>query len=125
MERDRRFEIQYLISIVAVVLSSFTINNISESFDNRIAYLLLLMIAIHVCIFNISYMYRDVSGFEISAVERITEVSRATLLIITATFLFLLFHIITRLTVHSSYCIYFRWASVSFMSFDCQSVGFV
>lgn len=96
MDRDPKFEIQYLISVIIAVLGSLNADGINQYVPNPTAYLLLLAILIHIVVFNIVYTLRRATEFNLSEVNTLERGNRWTLYGITGLFFYLLIAVVSQ-----------------------------
>ena len=94
MERDQRFEIQYLLSLIVAVLGAMTADSISRYIDMWVGYGLLILIFVYIVVFNLSYTLESATGFNVSAIEWLSDRSRWLLVVVTAAFLFFVIHMV-------------------------------
>ena len=94
MERDEQFEIQYLLSLIIAVLGTMTADGISRYIDMWVGYGLLILIFLYIVVFNLSYTLESATGFNIAAVEWLSDRSRWLLAVVTAAFLFFVVHML-------------------------------
>jgi hypothetical protein len=93
-ERDQRFEIQYLISLIIAVLGSLSSETIAKYAPNKSAYLFLFIVFTHIVVFNIVYTLRRATDFEIEKITQLDQATRWTLYSITAVFAYFLLGIL-------------------------------
>lgn len=94
MKRDQQFEIQYLLSLIVAVLGAMTANGISRYIDKWVGYVLLILIFLYIVVFNLSYTLESATGFNVSAIEWLSDRSRWMLVVVTAAFLFFVIHMV-------------------------------
>lgn len=92
MERDQQFEIQFLLSLIVAVLGAMTADRISRYIDMWVGYGLLILIFLYIVVFNLSYTLESATGFNVAAIEWLSERSRWLLVVVTAAFLFFVIH---------------------------------
>lgn len=90
MDRDRQFEIQYLISLIIAVVGSLSAEELSVYVPTGLAQLFLLLVFIHLVAFNVVYTVRRATGFELSEIDVLAQGTRWTLYGITGLFFYLL-----------------------------------
>jgi hypothetical protein len=90
--RDIQFEIQYLLSLTLVVFGILSLPALNEGMNEWVAYLVILVIAAHLSIFNIVYSFGHATNIELDMVESMGRWSGPTLLFIGASFVFLILH---------------------------------
>ncbi|WP_336337342.1 hypothetical protein [Haloarcula brevis] len=95
MDRDQKFEIQYLISLIVAVLGSLGARSIAQYVMNPIAHLFLLIVFIHIVAFNAVYTLRRATDFQLSEVDQLEKATRWTLYGISGLFLYLLMSILS------------------------------
>ena len=94
MERDRQFEIQYLISLIIAVIGSLSSEKISVYVPTPLALLLLLLVFIHLVAFNVVYTVRRATEFELSEIDMLAQRTRWSLYGITGLFSYLLLSVL-------------------------------
>jgi len=90
MDRDPKFEIQFLLSLIIAVLGSLGAESVSQYVPKPTAHFLLLLIFIHIVVFNVVYTLRHATDFELSEVTTLDTGNRLTLYGITGLFFYLL-----------------------------------
>lgn len=95
MDRDPKFEIQYLLSVIIAVLGSLGSNSISQYVSKPTALLLLALIFLHIVVFNLVYTLRRATEFELSEVSALDTGNRLTLYAITGLFFYLLVSVVS------------------------------
>jgi hypothetical protein len=90
--RDIQFEIQYLLSLTLVVFGLLSIDPVSNAINKWLAYLVILFLAGHLSIFNIVYSFGHATGLEVDIADSVENWSRPTLLLIGASFVYLILH---------------------------------
>lgn len=89
-DRDPKFEIQYLLSLIVAVLGSLSSRSISQYVPEPTAYILLFLIFTHIVVFNLVYTLRRATEFELSEVNTLETGTHWTLYGITGLFSYLL-----------------------------------
>lgn len=95
MDRDPKFEIQYLISLIVAVLGSLGAERITQYVMDPIAHLFLLFVFIHIVAFNAVYTLRRATEFQLSEVDDLEKATRWTLYGISCLFFYLLVSILS------------------------------
>lgn len=96
MDRDPKFEIQYLISLIIAVLGSLSSSGISRYVPKPSAHLFLLLVFVHIVAFNVVYTLRRATAFELSEVDVLERGTRWTLYGITGLFIYLIVSILSQ-----------------------------
>lgn len=94
MSRDIRFEIEYLLSITIASLG-FLSSDLSTFMDNRIAYIFLCFISLHLLVFNSYYVFSRIMDIQLSRMPELTTISRYSFYLTSVSFSYLLSHIVT------------------------------
>lgn len=79
MERNREFEVDYLIGLILVILGLVTAPILKSYLSTRAVAILLVIISIHLVLLTLVYTFRRGTSIEIKQVERIYSTTRFTL----------------------------------------------
>ena len=96
IDRDPKFEIQYLISLVIAIVGSATAPVIQNLIDPTIASVLILIIMLHILIYTVAYTLKNASSFQLELVTKLNDASQWTLGIVSLLFLFYVGTIVTQ-----------------------------
>lgn len=94
MERDNQFEVQFLLSLMIVVLGVLASQQLSEFASIVVGGSFLLISSVHLLLISVHYSFNQVSKFEGSTIRGINRWSRRTLRLTTLAFLYMVFHIL-------------------------------
>lgn len=92
MNRDIRFEIQYLLTLTLVVFGLLSIEDLHPIIDRRVGYLVVLLVSLHLALFNLYYGYGEALSYSIDFVERMHSRSRYILYLTAMSFVYLIIH---------------------------------
>lgn len=95
IQEDPKFEIQYLISLIVLLIGAATTDYIKEFTSIHLVFLLLIIIIIHILLFNVSYTIQNVTPFQLSEGSTLYNYSRHTLVLVTLLFLLFIMNIIS------------------------------
>lgn len=99
MDRDPKFEIQFLISLSIASFGFLTASSIKPLLDVWLGFLFLLAIFLHILLFSVAYTYNSVSGFDLNIAKRLRKMSEITFGVVTAMFLLVLLHVVFNSTL--------------------------
>jgi len=94
MERDRRFEVQYLLSVMIVVSGIAASRNFSRYLTGVVAGGFLLLIAIHLTLLSVRYSFSQITDVVDVDVERLSAITPWTLVLITLGFVYVSTHVV-------------------------------
>lgn len=98
MSRDIRFEIEYLLSLTVATLGFLSIRGIEKYLDERVAYSFLILISIHLLIFNSYYVFSRIMDVQLVRMPELITLSRYSFYSVSVFFSYLFSHILaTRL----------------------------
>lgn len=107
MQRDIKFEVQFLLSLTLLVFGILSVPQISGQINNYVAYLLILALAMHLSTFNILYWFDHSLEFSLDFVESMKKISRPSLSAITILFVYLIGHIVASVAYND---VFLAWA---------------
>lgn len=93
---DRKFEMEYIISLTVIILTFLTADSLKELLDLEVAFIFLILVALHIILFNSAYMFSKASKFEIPSITKIDKSSQWTFVIVLMGFIFVIFHMICK-----------------------------
>jgi hypothetical protein len=93
MERNYSFEAGYLINLTLLVLGALNLPVLKNHISLSVAYFFFSITAIHLVIFNLSYFFHNSVPYQIKRVETLQKISRATFGGVSASFVFIFFHV--------------------------------
>lgn len=92
MERDLKFEVQFLLSLTLVVFGLLSIETFNESINPWIGYFVILLLSIHFSIFNLSYGIGQGIPYSIDFLDSLRRWSRPVLFAISMAFAYFIGH---------------------------------
>lgn len=95
MSRDIRFEIDYILSLTVATLGFLSIKGIKGYFDERLGYLFLGLLSIHLLLFNSYYIFENILSIDFNIFSNFESPSRYSLYLISVVFSYLFSHLIT------------------------------
>lgn len=96
MERDDQFEVQYLLSLMIVVLALLTSKQLNGLLVTWVGVLFLFASSIHLILLTTHYTFEKATAFSMPSIRRIQEFSKWTLRVTTAGFIYLISHSLFR-----------------------------
>lgn len=96
IDRDPKFEIQYLISLVIAIVGSATAPVIRDTVNPVVASILIIIIMIHILVYTVGYTLKNASGFQLDLVDSLNDVSQWTLGLVSFLFLYYIGTIVTQ-----------------------------
>jgi len=97
MKKDKRFEIQYIISLTLLALGFVTAPLLSKWIQPIIPYLFLAFAGIHIVLFNTAYMFDKMTEFKTQKVENLLKWSDHTLKILSIAFTYFITYLFVEL----------------------------
>lgn len=92
MERDFKFEVQFLISLTLVVFGILSNPELSESIDSWIGISVVLLLGLYFSVFIIIYGYGRTLPIKIDLIHTMEQSSKPILLVITTAFTYFVLH---------------------------------
>lgn len=92
MQRDNKFEVQYLLSLMIVTSGIVGTTELTAFLNNFVGGVLLLVSSVHLGLLSIIYSYRNAGKFTDSSADAWEEKSIFTLTIVTLVFVYTVFH---------------------------------
>lgn len=94
MERDIQFEIQYLLSIIVVILGIVGASREGEFVNEYVGIIFVIISTLHLLFLNTYYAFNQISGFRSPYVNNLKDWSENTLFLVSLSFIYVVFHII-------------------------------
>lgn len=94
MERDIKFEVQFLLSLTLVIFGLISVREIGTSINKWIGIGEIFLLAVYFSIFNIVYGFKRSLPMEIDFVESLDRLARPVLLLLTAGFAYFISHVV-------------------------------
>lgn len=86
MERDRQFEIRYVLSLALGIISFVSVGSLRDFAPVTLCYISLMSPAIQIVIFNISYTFETVYDFELDVQKMYNRIGRINIFLMTFLF---------------------------------------
>jgi|GEM_PF-3033706 len=94
MKKDRRFEIQYIISLSLLILGAFTAPSLSKHIHPAIPIVFLGLAGLHIILFNLAYIFQKFSSFRSEKIKDITSYTDYTLIFLSSIFVYFIIYLV-------------------------------
>lgn len=94
MSRDIRFEVNYLLTLTVAVLGFLSIEGIKNYFDEKLGYLFILFVSLHLLFFNIYYTFNKTTEYTFAYSGQLRDGTKFTFYSMSVLFSYLIAHIL-------------------------------
>ncbi|WP_142861261.1 hypothetical protein [Salinigranum halophilum] len=94
MDRDIQFEVQYLLSIIVVILGVVGVSESNQYVNEYVAITFTILVTIHLVLLNTYYAFNQLSEIQSPHLDSLRSISRKTLFSVSIFFVYLIIHII-------------------------------
>jgi len=92
MDRDPKFEVQFLLTVTIAVVTIIASSNGPQLIDTWVAVAGIILLSLHIVLLNVLYLLEGVNDWEMELVSDLREHSRLTFQLVTALIPYLLMH---------------------------------
>jgi hypothetical protein len=95
MDRDLKFEVQYLLSLTLVIFGLLSVDSVSESIEVWIGISVVILLSIYFSIFTVLYGLHQSTPIKIDFIDRMNRHGKTVLMIISVGFAYFIGHTIS------------------------------
>lgn len=101
MERDLKFEVQYLLSLTLVIFGLLSVEKISESVNIWIGIAVIVFLSIYFSVFTVFYAFDQSPHFRIDFLDKLSRFVNKILMLISIAFVYFIGHAVFSITYHN------------------------